>query len=189
MIIIHIYLYLNALIIIYFYVLADAKGASVPSLGLSNKAVFEEEIGQVKDESKFKDEYPENYFVPVIATEPPPEEYLMQNTLWPEVQKLYGHGYEIFALAASSDGEILASACKATTLQHAEIILWSTKTWKIVQKLSSHKLTVTQMKFSPDNQNLLSVSRDRRWSMFQRKSSEEVDFELYDSDEAESDEE
>lgn len=59
-----------------------------------------------------------------MSKEPPPEEYLMQNTLWPEVQKLYGHGYEIFAMAATSDGEILASACKATSLQHAEILLW-----------------------------------------------------------------
>lgn len=48
----------------------------------------------------------------------------MQNTLWPEVQKLYGHGYELFALAARHDGALLASACKATTAEHAAIIIW-----------------------------------------------------------------
>lgn len=48
----------------------------------------------------------------------------MQNTLWPEQQKLYGHGYEVFALAASPDGSLLASACKATTPEHAALILW-----------------------------------------------------------------
>lgn len=34
------------------------------------------------------------------------------------------------------------------------------------------------MKFSPDNTRLLSVSRDRRWSLFQRTSNEVVNFEL-----------
>lgn len=48
----------------------------------------------------------------------------MQNTLWPETQKLYGHGFEVFALCATSDGLLLASSCKATSAEHAEIILW-----------------------------------------------------------------
>lgn len=43
---------------------------------------------------------------------PPTEENLLQNTLWPEEQKLYGHGYEIFALACHPNGLVLASACK-----------------------------------------------------------------------------
>jgi len=60
----------------------------------------------------------------VGISEPPTEENLLQNTLWPEVQKLYGHGYEIFALAARHDGTLLASACKATTAEHAAIIIW-----------------------------------------------------------------
>ena len=40
-----------------------SKGASVPSLGLSNKAVYE--IEQPSEKKHIKDEYPENYFVPV----------------------------------------------------------------------------------------------------------------------------
>ena len=35
----------------------------------------------------------------------------LQNTLWPEVHKLYGHAYEIFCLAGSPDGKLIASAC------------------------------------------------------------------------------
>lgn len=93
----------------------------------------------------------------------------MQNTLWPEIQKLYGHGYEVFALSATSDGKLLASSCRATNEEHAQIILWNTSTWKQIQKLASHQLTVTQLKFSPDNRRLLSVSRDRRWSLFENK--------------------
>lgn len=44
--------------------------------------------------------------------------------------------------------------------------LRNTTTWKQIQKLASHQLTVTQMKFSPDSNYLLSVSRDRKWSLF-----------------------
>ena len=116
----------------------------------------------------------------------------MQNTLWPEAQKLYGHGYEIYSLATRKDGIVLASSCKATTPEHAAIILWylkilflimilstsarvkknlcfayrNAKTWLQIQKLIAHQLTVTQMSFSPDGKQLLSVSRDRRWCLF-----------------------
>lgn len=148
------------------------KGASVPSLGLSNKAVYLEDLnGQHDDAKKFKDEYPENYFEPITMMVPPTEEYLTQNTLWPELQKLYAHGYELYSLTATRDGRLLASTCKATTMEHAEIILWNTSTWKILQRLRSHKLTVTQIKFSSDGNRLLSVSRDRRWTLFENNSS------------------
>lgn len=153
--------------------LALPKGASVPSLGLSNKAVYNTETPAV-EERHVKDEYPENYFTPITLDAPPQEETLMQNTLWPEVQKLYGHGYEIFALASSPDASILASSCKSTNAEHAQIILWNTANWKQIQKLSSHQLTVTQMKFSPNGKYLLSVSRDRRWSLFARSTADKV---------------
>lgn len=150
------------------------KGASVPTLGLSNKAVYDDDLTNTNIDKKFKDEYPENFFVPMTMSAPPTEEYLTQNTLWPELQKLYAHGYELYSLAATKDGKLLASACKATTIEHAEIILWDTTTWKILQRLQSHKLTVTQMKFSSDGNRLLSVSRDRRWTMFENKPTDSI---------------
>lgn len=154
--------------------LAETSGAAVPSLGLSNKSVSKQAATESVPAEKrhIKDEYPENYFVPVQLSQPPTEETLMQNTLWPENQKLYGHGYEVFSLAATSNGRYLASACKATSEEHARIILWNTETWKQIDSLASHNLTVTQMKFSPNDQFLVSVSRDRRFSVFERGSAE-----------------
>lgn len=48
----------------------------------------------------------------------------MQNTLWPEGAKLYGHGNDLIALAANTDGSLLASSCKASHEMDAHIILW-----------------------------------------------------------------
>ena len=53
-----------------------------------------------------------NKYSHLYFSAPPTEEDLLQNTLWPEGQKLYGHGYEIFTLAAHPDGTLLATACK-----------------------------------------------------------------------------
>ncbi|XP_017768864.1 PREDICTED: probable elongator complex protein 2 [Nicrophorus vespilloides] len=150
------------------------KGASVPSLGLSNKAVFENDNADKATVKSKKDVYPEeSHFTAIEMQEPPTEETLLQNTLWPETQKLYGHGYEIFSLASSPDGKLLATGCKASTKEHATILLWDTQNWSIVQKFVMHTLTVTQISFSPDSTKILLVSRDRRWSLFSRSSETE----------------
>ncbi|KAK7898662.1 hypothetical protein WMY93_019515 [Mugilogobius chulae] len=152
------------------------EGASTPALGLSNKAVFQGDLVHKSstEEDKFNrvsDQYQESYFHPLNMTEPPPEDHLLQNTLWPEVQKLYGHGFEMFCLAADRSGTLVASACKATKTEHASILLWNTGSWRQVQALSYHTLTVTQMAFSPNSKFLLAVSRDRTWSLWKRNSS------------------
>ena len=135
-----------------------AEGASLPALGLMNKAVFEQDIKENKPHiGSSKD---------LTYDRPPVEEELVQHTLWPEEQKLYGHGYEIFTMAARHDGTFLATACKSTNSEYAAILIWDTKTWTQVQQLISHQLTVTQLAFSPDDKHLVSVSRDRRWSLF-----------------------
>ncbi len=119
--------------------------------------------------------------------EPPFEEHLLQNTLWPEIQKLYGHGYEIISVASNPSGSIIASSCKVNSVNNlkfeekkkrefifqashqndAAIILWNTNTWKPIVRLALHQLTVVRMAFSNDGRYLLSVSRDRSWSLFE----------------------
>ncbi|XP_066435314.1 elongator complex protein 2 [Eleutherodactylus coqui] len=162
------------------------EGATVPALGLSNKAVFHGDLNSpsVQEEETFSsasDQYSQPYFQPHVLTEPPTEDHLLQNTLWPEVQKLYGHGYEIFSVACNCAGTIIASACKASKKDHAAIILWSTASWRQIQTLSFHNLTVTQMAFSPDDKFLLAVSRDRNWSLWkkQEEAPAELQFRLY----------
>ncbi|KAK9501757.1 hypothetical protein O3M35_012428 [Rhynocoris fuscipes] len=148
---------------------SEPTGAAVPALGLSNKAVFTDKDNLERQHpNNPKDEYSETYFVPQHFKEPANEDALLQNTLWPEVMKLYGHGYEVFSLASTHQGHIVASTCKASTAQHAKIFLWDTKTWEKCDELAGHQLTVTQMAFSPDDKYLLSVSRDRKWCLFER---------------------
>nr|KAF6358201.1 elongator acetyltransferase complex subunit 2 [Pipistrellus kuhlii] len=150
------------------------EGATVPALGLSNKAVFQGDIApQPSEEEELLTragfETHQMAFQPTILSEPPTEDQLLQNTLWPEVQKLYGHGYELFSVACNNSKTLLASACKAAKKEHAAIILWNTSSWKQVQNLIFHSLTVTQMAFSPNDKFLLAVSRDRTWSLWRRQ--------------------
>uniref|UniRef100_A0A3Q4BW09 Elongator complex protein 2 n=1 Tax=Mola mola TaxID=94237 RepID=A0A3Q4BW09_MOLML len=148
------------------------EGASTPALGLSNKAVFQGEILALQLCIRMFRH---------LGWEPPPEDHLLQNTLWPEVQKLYGHGFEMFCLASDSARMVVASACKASKVEHATILLWSTSTWRQLQTLMCHTLTVTQMAFSPNSRLLLAVSRDRTWSLWRRNlpTPEKPQFSLY----------
>ncbi|GFR52625.1 hypothetical protein Agub_g15214, partial [Astrephomene gubernaculifera] len=122
-------------------------GAAVAALGLSNKAVYEGEGAAGGGAGGEYSEGPD--FVPCAAPqvirEPPLEEHLAQNTLWPETHKLYGHGNDVFCAAASPDGRLLASACKAQTASTASIWVWCTASWRPLAQLRAHTLTVTQL--------------------------------------------
>jgi elongator complex protein 2 len=141
----------------------------LPELGLSNKATFSandgdaEELGGAEDtDDGLKSSVVEGF------DSPPLEEDLIGSTLFPEVNKLYGHGYEIYSVASSHRGHVVASACVAKSSQgdHAAIILWDTSSWKEIGRLNGHTLTVTQMEFSHNDKFLLSVSRDRQVCVF-----------------------
>ncbi|XP_059476492.1 elongator complex protein 2 [Neocloeon triangulifer] len=112
------------------------------------------------------------------VTVPIREEILWKATLWPEERKLYGHGFELHCITASHSGKYLASACRAKLKDHAFIIIWDTDTWREVQKLFYHDLTVTQLEFSPDDSHLLAVSRDRCLSVYKFTNDETAPFNL-----------
>ncbi|KAF9582895.1 Elongator subunit elp2 [Lunasporangiospora selenospora] len=153
-------------------------GANLPALGLSNKAVYEGDISSMLEAQESEEYLSQQSFVSTGATptslvetmvQPPFEEHLLQHTLWPEVEKLFGHGYELMCVDASHDGAWVASACRAHTPDQAVVRLYNTKTWKQTPTpLVSHTLTVTKVLFSHNDKYLLSISRDRLWSLFER---------------------
>ena len=99
---------------------------------------------------------------------PPDEDFLTNNTLWPESDKLYGHGYEIICLAASNDGKIIASGGKAQSEKHSKLFLWNSDKSNLICKLDGHVLTIVQIEFSKDDEFILTVSRDRSVCLYQR---------------------
>jgi elongator complex protein 2 len=161
--------------------------ANMPLLGLSNKAIEAGENDEEVSQGNANDREAINPASVVHKSTldldyPPTEEHLSRHTLWPETEKLYGHGYEISALAASHDGSIIATACKASSIDHAVIRLFETKEWhEIKPPLTAHSLTVTRLRFSADDQYLLSVGRDRQWAVFELAADEKSKYTLLES--------
>ncbi|KAF7301320.1 hypothetical protein MIND_00697100 [Mycena indigotica] len=143
--------------------------ASVPPLGLSNKAVSDV-VTPASGSSNI--------------SRAPFEGELAATTLWPEIEKVFGHGYEVLSsfssaffvfttfqsmsLAVSNSRKLIATACKASTAEHAVVRVYDTERWQPVgEPLRGHTLTVTRIAFSPDDRFILSVSRDRSWRLFE----------------------
>jgi elongator complex protein 2 len=172
------------------------ESASLPVLGLSNKAAFDDnnsnngnansiEDNNNNNNSDNIDEGDEsnkeiNNNIMNNIKEPLNEDILQRHTLWPEIEKLYGHGFEITTLDVSHDGKIIASACRSNISKHAVIRNFNTETWLECPKtLTAHDLTITRLRFSLydenslNNEYLLSVSRDRKFSLWERDESSE----------------
>ncbi|KAL0487115.1 elongator complex protein [Acrasis kona] len=144
-----------------------ASAAQVPALGLSNKPILEGEVDPMSKQ-EFDDYSQEQVFVPLVLQSPPFEEQLLQNTLWPEVQKLYGHSNELVCVAVNHAGTHLVAACSAKVAQAAAIKIWDISSWREVDSVDAHTLTVTQMNFSPNDQYMVSVSRDRAVIVYEK---------------------
>lgn len=147
--------------------------ANIPVLGLSNKAVgHSDEDNAASNGDNDGVDASVQHKTPSGGLEqdyPPTEDQLARHMLWPEHEKLYGHGYEISAVAASHDGSLVATACRASSLDHAVIRLYETNEWREVKPpLRAHSLTIHRLRFSPDDRYLLSVGRDRQWTVFKR---------------------
>ncbi|KAG8163290.1 hypothetical protein KVR01_006587 [Diaporthe batatas] len=160
------------------------EAANMPVLGLSNKATVEadDDDAAAAAAAAVNPEQDRSAVDPASIVRrsaldgghPPLEESLSRHTLWPEVEKLYGHGYEISCLAASHDGRLVASACRASSLNHAVIRIFETERWtELRPPLACHTSTVFRLRFSADDKFLLSVGKDRRWAVFKRRDGEE----------------
>ncbi|KAJ4376082.1 Elongator subunit elp2 [Neocucurbitaria cava] len=148
--------------------------ANIPVLGLSNKAIQavgdDERVEQNNEEEREAVDPASVIRKSTLEFNHPPfEDHLARHLLWPETEKLYGHGYEISAVAVSRDGSLVATACRASSIDHAVIRLYDTKEWlEVKPPLKAHSLTVTSLQFSPDDEYLLSVGRDRQWVIWER---------------------
>ena len=145
------------------------EGASMPVLGLSNKAIERNEGGDPEGDELRR--HADNL---LETDQVPTEDMLARHTLWPEHEKLYGHGYEISAVAYEPQSRTLATACKASSVEHAVIRLYDAGDWHEVKPpLAVHTLTVTRLAcFNSAQPYLLSVGRDRQWALFKRAEEE-----------------
>jgi elongator complex protein 2 len=139
-------------------------------LGLLVKAAKVEKVSYYikEDDEDEVDELENNFDIPYDYKTPPIEDFLFKHTLWPEINKFYGHGYEIVSLDTSPDGKLVASSCKSQTATHSSIFIWNPNTCQVQQKLEGHNYTVLQLKFSQTGKYLAAVSRDRQTSVFLR---------------------
>jgi len=142
------------------FVKVDARPqrATVPPLGLSNRV--EDSNKEEQDQQELCGQQPC----------PPFEDQLLSHTLWPEIEKIYGHPSELSAITSSPCGGIIASACHATSAHTASIRLHGAEDFSSVESgvLEAHQLTVTRLAFNADASKLLSVSRDRSWTVWKR---------------------
>ncbi|KAG7665412.1 ELP2 [[Candida] subhashii] len=163
------------------------ESASLPVLGLSNKAANEQlEAGdlapqqQGETDSEQQEQNGEKEDVLATLETPPLEEYLQRYTLFPEIEKLYGHGYEIVCCATSPSGTLIASACRSNTAKHAVIRIFNSKRdfQQSPQVLEGHNLTISSLEFSPNGKYLLAVSRDRQFSLWSVVDEDNSEFKL-----------
>lgn len=112
-----------------------------------------------------------------VFTAPPTEDDLLTCSLWDERDKLYGHGYDLVAVASGADPAIplVASAANARKAKSAGIRLWDARTWTEVQHLLGHQQSVHQLAFAPSSPSLpsgdrllASVSRDMHVGLWER---------------------
>ncbi|CAI4062794.1 Elongator subunit ELP2 SKDI_07G4520 [Saccharomyces kudriavzevii IFO 1802] len=154
------------------------ESATVPVLGLSNKAGEDDSYEDDDDDEDDSNNTPDVIDPLSLLECPPMEDQLQRHLLWPEVEKLYGHGFEITCLDISPDQKLIASACRSNNVQNAVIRIFSAENWlEIKPSLPFHSLTITRLKFSKDGKFLLSVCRDRKWALWERNMEDDT-FEL-----------
>jgi elongator complex protein 2 len=166
--------------------------AFIPSLGLSNKASATE---AAEEDSSFARNPNGLDSLSVETVKLPLERDLGAVSLWPEVQKLFGHNTEIYCLTSmqtartsrslnpvhdnNNDYMIVASSAKARDEKDAAIRLWDVTENRCIQILvGGHKSTVATLAFSPDGRFLASSGKDRRLCLWRRELDNPLRFSL-----------
>ncbi|XBW35626.1 hypothetical protein QEN19_001200 [Hanseniaspora menglaensis] len=155
--------------------------ASMPTLGLSNKAgeadaSAEEGINADTDNDMINS-------ILNNLSKPPLEDQLQRFTLYPEIEKLYGHGFEISCFDFNKSLNILASCNKSNTKKNSQIKIFNLNDYTLMDTITMefHNLTITSLKFSPCGDYLLSCSRDRTWCVWKKNITNEgkLNFEIF----------
>lgn len=155
--------------------------ASMPTLGLSNKAGEAE----TSAEEGINAETDTDMITNILnnLTTPPLEDQLQRFTLFPEIEKLYGHGFEISCFDYDKTSNILASCNKSKTKKNSQIKIFNLNDYTLMSTIimEFHNLTITSLKFSPCGEYLLSCSRDRTWCVWKKVvlESGDISFEVF----------
>ncbi|EAR85742.1 elongator complex protein (macronuclear) [Tetrahymena thermophila SB210] len=136
--------------------------------------LISDKIQSIEDKKKEEELFSQKH----DFTQPPIEDYLIKHTLWPELNKLYGHGYELKCVSCSNDGKLIASCSKSQTKENACVIFWNPTNYQIYSKLEYHNFTINQMEFSPSDEYFATVSKDRSLALFKKNYLDEAKKEL-----------
>lgn len=96
----------------------------------------------------------------------PTVDELMSEGQWVESRKLYAHGNDVVAVAASPCGRTIVSTCEARSYEHAQVQVWDSASWSPQCRVGEHTGTVAKLCFSPCGRLLAAVSKDRHVSLF-----------------------
>lgn len=105
--------------------------------------------------------FDQDYFT--ILEEGNNERNLSLNFIFAEINKLYGHFFEITDIAVSD--RFIISANKATNIKFSGIFVWNHEFEKI-DYISVHRLGIQRLKFSVDGQFIIACSRDTSVSLY-----------------------
>jgi elongator complex protein 2 len=134
--------------------ISRVRRAYIPELGLSNRAA---EMMSMQE----KTEQDARNVQGLDWTHAPLEGQLADYTVWPEIQKMYGHNNGVVCIAISHCGRYLASTCKARDAEQAAVLLWDTVKYTCIGSLPGHDSTVVCLAFSPNDRYLVSCGKDR----------------------------
>ncbi len=167
-----------------------ALAANQPELGLSNKPIMSGD-DYVPDGVMFPRHSIETQFAPadlrtgikqVFYSRPPVENELLAHSLWPEVEKLYSHGYDVQVVSSANYLPLFVSAASARKAKNAALRVWDCRSFDETQQLLAHGQTVSHAVFSPPlpqshpssaDRYLLTVSKDQHFALWKRKCNDE----------------